>query len=71
MIATPPIRNLIREARTFELHNMMQMSRKDGMQILNQALADLVKSNVISPDEAVMRSSRPTQLKKILEASSC
>jgi len=70
MIATPPIRNLIREARTFELHNTMQLSRKDGMQILNQALADLVKSNAISPDEAVMRSSRPTQLKKILEAPS-
>ena len=68
MIATPPIRNLIREARTFELHNTMQLSRKDGMQILNQALADLVKSSAISPDEAVMRSSRPTQLKKILEA---
>jgi len=70
MIASPPIRNLIREARTFELHNTMQLSRKDGMQILNQALADLVKSNAISPDEAVMKSSRPTQLKKILEASS-
>ena len=69
MIATTPIRNLIREARTFELHNTMQLSRKDGMQILNQSLADLVKNRVVSADEAILRSSRPAHLKQILNSS--
>ena len=69
MIATTPIRNLIREARTFELHNTMQLNRKDGMQILNQALADLVKNRMVSADEAIMRSSRPSHLKQILNSS--
>jgi twitching motility protein PilT len=69
MIANSPVRNLIREARTFELHNTMQLSRKDGMQILNQSLADLVKERVVSPEEAMMRSSRPAQLKQMLGAT--
>jgi len=70
MIATSPVRNLIREARTFELHNTMQLSRKDGMRTLNQSLADLVKDGKVSMEEAAMKSSNPAQLQKILESLS-
>ena len=67
MIATPAVRNLIREAKTFELPNVMRLSSKDGMQVLDEALASLVRGGIVSQEEAVMKSSNPDRLKKSLE----
>ena len=66
MLATPAVRNLIREAKTFELPNVMQLSSKDGMQTLDKALATLVSDGIVSQEEAMMKSSNPDQLKKSL-----
>ena len=57
MLASPAVRNLIREEKVFELPNVMQMSSKDGMQTLNQALTDLVRKGRVTQDEAMMNSS--------------
>jgi len=62
MLATPAVRNLIREGKLNQLHSVMQTASKDGMQILNQSLADLVKGQVISEVEAIQKSSYPEQL---------
>jgi twitching motility protein PilT len=67
MIATSAVRNLIREAKTFELHNVMRLSSKDGMQTLDQALADLVRGGVVFEEEALMKSSNPERFKKSLQ----
>ncbi len=67
MIATPAVRNLIREAKTFELSNVMRLSSKGGMQALDEALAALVRSGIVSQEEAMMKSSNPDRLKKSLE----
>lgn len=67
MIANAAVRNLIREGKTFELHNVMQLSTSEGMQTLDQALADLVKKRIVTLEEAQMKSSHPDRLKKLLE----
>lgn len=67
MIANAAVRNLIREGKTFELHNVMQLSASEGMQTLDQALADLVKKKIVTLEEAQMKSSHPERLKKMLE----
>ncbi len=62
MLATPAIRNLIREGKTAQMYSTMQTSGSTGMQTLDQALEKLVRSNTISMD--VMRSlSKSTNLK--------
>lgn len=66
MIATPAVRNLVRERKTFELPNIMRLSAKDGMITLDQALTDLVGQGVVSQEEAMMKASNPDQLKKSL-----
>jgi twitching motility protein PilT len=48
----PAAANLIREGKTFQLPSMMQTGRRDGMQLMDQALQDLVKAEKISEDEA-------------------
>ncbi len=48
MIATPAIRNLIREAKIAQMYSAIQTGSNVGMQTLDQTLTDLVRRNVIS-----------------------
>jgi twitching motility protein PilT len=48
MIATPAIRNLIREAKIAQMYSSIQTGSNIGMQTLDQTLTDLVRRNVIS-----------------------
>lgn len=66
LIATPAVRNLIRTSKTYELPGIMQLSAKDGIQTLNQSLAYLVKNHKVTVKEAMMKSSDPKQLKKLI-----
>lgn len=67
LIATPAIRNLIRDQKTYELPNILQLNRNRGMQTLDDALVKLVKSRMVSEEEAMMQSSNPKEFKKSLE----
>ncbi len=66
LIANYAVRNLIREGKTFQLPNTMQLSSKDGMQTLDQVLADLVKKRIVNEEVAKMASSNPEHLKRLL-----
>jgi len=66
MIANGAVRNLVRTNKTFELPSVLQLSNKDGMQTLNQALAHLVNTRIITAEEAVRKSSDPDQLQRLI-----
>ena len=55
MIATPAVRNLIREGKTFQIPSMIQTGKKYGMQTLDDSIMDLMKQGIISPDDAYMK----------------
>ena len=48
LIATPAIRNLIREGKTHQIYSSMQAGSKQGMHTLDQHLADLVRTGKIT-----------------------
>lgn len=50
MIATPAVRNLIRDARTFQIPAAMETGVRYGMQTMEKALEDLVLAGVIDRD---------------------
>ena len=52
MLGTPAIGNLIREGKTFQIPSIIQTARKDGMQLMDQHLLDLLKTKTIAPEEA-------------------
>ena len=55
MVATPAIRNLIRENKVHQIPSAIQTGAREGMQSLDQALKALVKTQKISNDEALRR----------------
>jgi twitching motility protein PilT len=52
LITTPPVANLIREAKIFQIPSVMQTSKKQGMCLMNESFMDLVKRKVVEPQEA-------------------
>jgi twitching motility protein PilT len=68
MVATPAIRNLIREDKIHQIYGTMQAGQeKYGMQTMNQSLARLVGQRAISRDVALAASSTPDELAAMLE----
>jgi len=55
MIATPAIRNLIREDKVAQMYSAIQTGQAHGMQTLDQNLLTLVKRNLISRTDAKAR----------------
>jgi twitching motility protein PilT len=51
---TPPIANLIRERKTFQISSIMQTSKRFGMVTFNDSLVELLESHQITADEAYM-----------------
>jgi twitching motility protein PilT len=55
MIGTPAIRNLIRENKIAQMYSAIQTGQQFGMKTLDQDLAELVKKNVVSRQEALSK----------------
>ncbi len=52
LIATPAVRNLIREGKTYQILSSMQTGKKYGMQTLDDAIMALLDKKMINPDDA-------------------
>ncbi|WP_427339166.1 type IV pilus twitching motility protein PilT [Caloranaerobacter sp. DY30410] len=53
MIATPAIRNLIREGKTYQIQTAIQTGMKFGMQTMDNSLINLFKQGLISKNTAL------------------
>ncbi|MBI4245703.1 MAG: Flp pilus assembly complex ATPase component TadA, partial [Candidatus Rokubacteria bacterium] len=67
MVATPAIRNLIREEKIHQIYSAIQSGSKYGMQTMNQSLADLIKRRLITREDALNRSTNPEELVQLLQ----
>ena len=68
LVATPAIRNLIRDDKIHQIYGTMQTGQeKLGMQTMNQALARLVERKIVTRDIALGTSSLRDELITILE----
>ncbi|HCM72596.1 MAG TPA: type IV pili twitching motility protein PilT, partial [Armatimonadetes bacterium] len=66
MVATPAIRNLIRENKTHQIPSMIQTSAAHGMMSMDQCLRDLYMKGIITLEEAMMRCQNIEELKKMI-----
>jgi twitching motility protein PilT len=65
MIATDAIRNLVREGKTEQIPSYMQTGKQLEMQTMDQALQELVRTGIITLEEALIRCTKPEELKRI------
>jgi len=69
LVVTSAISNLIREGKTFQIPSIMQTGRALGMQTLNDALLELVKSDTVEAQEAYDRSPSKKEFGPMLSRS--
>ncbi len=67
LVVTPPVANLIREGKTFQIQSTMQTGKSFGNQMLNDALLELVKSKQVEPDEAYSKAVAKSEFKQQLD----
>jgi twitching motility protein PilT len=66
MLASPAIRNLIREAKTHQIPSMIQTSGNQGMITMDQTLRDLYLKGFITMEQAFERCQNPDELRKMI-----
>ncbi len=67
MYTTPAIRNLIREGKNFQINSALQTGQANNMHIMEESLANLVKNEIISEDEAFLKCFDSQILKQFLQ----
>ncbi len=67
LVATPAIRNLIREEKVHQIYSALQAGQKFGMRTMNQSLAELVLRGLISRQEAMDRATLPEELDRLID----
>ena len=66
LLCTSAVRNCIRENRIFEIPNIIETSRRLGMQNMDNSIADMYSKGFIDMEEAIARSSNPVKMSKLL-----
>lgn len=66
MVATPAVRSLIRQNKTFQIISSMQTGKKQGMQLLDDALVELVRSGQVAVDAAAAAANDPDAVRAAL-----
>jgi twitching motility protein PilT len=69
MVATPAIRNLIREGKVHQIYSMLQAGGKYGMVTMDMSLATSVRQGRISLDLALERCSNEEDLRRLLNGA--
>ena len=69
MVATPAIRNLVREGKVHQIYSAMQAGGRYGMQTMDMSLASNVKAGRITQQVAFERCHDPEELERLLGSS--
>ncbi len=66
LIATPAVRNLIRENKVFQINSVIETGRKYGMQSMDDAIMGLLKKGVIDPTSAYNKALNKSKFRDFL-----
>jgi twitching motility protein PilT len=65
LVATPAVRNLIREGKIYQIYSLMQTGAKFGMLTMDQHLAQLVNAGKVTLEAALERCSNDEDLRRL------
>ena len=63
LVATPAVRSLIRQNKSFQIASAMQTGKRQGMQLLDDALAELVRTRKVALDVAESVANDPVAMR--------
>jgi twitching motility protein PilT len=66
LLCTSAVRNCIRENRIYEIPNIIETSRRLGMQTMDFSIQQMYNSGYIEREEAILRSSNPGKMERAL-----
>jgi twitching motility protein PilT len=66
LVATPAVRNLIREEKVFQINSVIETSRKFGMQSLDDSIMRHLSNKIIDPDEAYSKCVNKSKFREFL-----
>jgi twitching motility protein PilT len=66
LIATPAVRNLIRENKIFQINSVIETGRKFGMQSIDDAIMKLLTAGVIDPEQAYTKAVTKSRFREFL-----
>ncbi|HEV2471331.1 MAG TPA: type IV pilus twitching motility protein PilT, partial [Chthonomonadales bacterium] len=66
LVAIPAVRNLIREAKTYQIGSIIQTGHRHGMQTLDQSLAHLVTTEQITYQDGLAKASNAIEFNTIV-----
>ena len=67
LVATPAVRNLIREGKIYQIYSMMQAGGKFGMVTMDQNLAALVQAGKVTLEVALERCTNEEDLRRLVQ----
>ncbi len=67
LVVTPAVANLIREAKAPQIYSTIQTSSGVGMQTLESALADLYKRRLVTLEDAMAKTGKPSELQRLIQ----
>ncbi len=69
LVATPAVRNLIREGKTYQIPSSMQTGKKFGMSTLDDAIMGLMNNGWIDPNEAYNKCADKAKFKPFVKSA--
>lgn len=66
LIATPAVRNLIRENKIFQINSVIETGKKYGMQSIDDAIMKLLVAGIIDPEQAYNKAATKSKFKEFL-----
>lgn len=66
LIANHPVRNLIREGKSNQLLNVMSTNQGEGMRIMETSLAELIRGDIITYEDALEVSAHPKEIARAM-----
>ncbi|MCK4752958.1 MAG: PilT/PilU family type 4a pilus ATPase [Planctomycetes bacterium] len=66
LLCTSAVRNCIRENRIYEIPNIIETSRRVGMQNMDSGIADMYFKGYLDREEAIIKSTNPAKMDKLL-----
>ena len=66
LLCTSAVRNCIRENRIYEIPNIIETSRRVGMQNMDNSIIDMYFKGFLDREEAIAKSTNPGKMEKVL-----